>query len=405
MTSPHRSKSMALRTGSAPLWVLAACALGALAPSAPAQDAPPARAAAEESVREKVERLLPDFMSESESTRARAEKEIVALGEPARAELDRLTRDTDPQKAIAALKLLQSPAWERRARQAEDARRDAPGRGPAIGPRLPDIDLRRLQDELDRQMQDMRRSVEEWRKQFDADDWMPGFEAHGGSPSKQDESRGASSGQVIENGRSLSWTIDDAGKVKVTVRDGNDAAEQVYEAASLAELRKQHPDVAKRLDGFLPSGGLRRWTLVWPPRASWDETDRTGAAQRDPELRDGEQKLAPAEQSDTPLLAVPGPVLGITWGDVPDVLRDQLDLPVGGLVVTGVAADSVAARLGVRRNDVLVSLGGRPIASPADIRKTLESARAPGEVSKPLAAEVLRKGKRETLTEARTETR
>lgn len=405
MTSQHRSKSMALRIGAAPSLVLAACALGAIAPSAPAQEAPPVRAEAEESVREKVERLLPDFMSDTAATRARAEKEIVALGEPARAELDRLTRDADPQKAIAALKLLQSPAWERSARRAEDAsrdedaRRDDPGRGPAIGPRLPDIDMRRLQEDLDRQIRDMRRSLDEWTKQFDTDDWMPGFESRGGTPSPG-ESRGASSGQVVENGRSLAWSIDEAGKVKVTVRDGKDAAEQIYEAPSLAELRKQHPDVAKRLDAFLPTGGLRRWTLIWPPRASWDERESDGAA-RDPELRDGEQKLAPADPADAPLAVVPGPVLGITWGDVPDVLRDQLELPAGGVVVTGVSPDSIAAKLGLRRNDVLVSLAGRPVASPQDIRRALESARPPHGDAAPISAEILRKGKRETLTETR----
>lgn len=377
------------------------CAVGGTGSVAQAQEAPQAKAA--ESARDAVDRLLADFMSDDAATRERAEKAVVALGEPARAELDRLTRDTDPQKAIAALKLLQSPEWERRARREREARRDEAPRTP----RLPDIDLRRFQDDFERQMEEFRRSLDAWRQQFDTGDWMPGFETRGGTPSESENSRGASSGQVVENDRSLAWTIDDAGKVKVTVRDGKDAAEQVFEAPSLAELRKQHPDVAKRLDGFLPSGGLRRWTLVWPPRASWDDTgakDRTAPETRDPALRDGEQKLAP-ESRDAPSppptgpaeIAVPGPVLGITWGDVPDVLRDQCELPEGGMVVQSVSPGSIASALGLRRNDVLLKLGGRDVSGPSGVRRALESVA----VGSPLTAEILRKGRRETLTGTR----
>jgi hypothetical protein len=183
--------------------------------------------------------------------------------------------------------------------------------------------------------------------------------------------------------------------VKVTTKDGPDAPEATVESESLDALRKDHPDLAKRLEGVLPKGGVRRWVLEWPPRA-WQGGGKAAedpSAVRGPLLRDGERR---AERGDAPF-DLPGPVLGIGWDPVPEVLRDQLDVPEGGMVVASVAPGSLAERLGLRRNDVLLRVADRPVAGPLDVRKALESVPEGGKVT----AEILRKGRRETVSAAR----
>jgi S1-C subfamily serine protease len=84
-------------------------------------------------------------------------------------------------------------------------------------------------------------------------------------------------------------------------------------------------------------------------------------------------------------------------GEVPDVLREQLDVPQGGLVVESVLPDTLAARLGIRRNDVLLRVAGQDVASAPDVRKALGAVAAGAD----LQVEVIRKGRRETLTAKR----
>jgi beta-lactamase regulating signal transducer with metallopeptidase domain len=88
--------------------------------------------------------------------------------------------------------------------------------------------------------------------------------------------------------------------------------------------------------------------------------------------------------------------LGLRVSRPGDDLVDQLDLRRGeGLVVDEVRPDSPAARAGLRPHDILLSLDGKPV--PTDARRfaqLVEELRA--EV--PLAAVVLRKGQRQTLT-------
>jgi hypothetical protein len=83
------------------------------------------------------------------------------------------------------------------------------------------------------------------------------------------------------------------------------------------------------------------------------------------------------------------PVAGALLGAVDDSLRAQLDIPEGqGAVVARVTPGSVAEALGLRKNDVLLEVDGRKIASP-------EAAK--GLITKESSAVVLRKGKKSTL--------
>lgn len=77
---------------------------------------------------------------------------------------------------------------------------------------------------------------------------------------------------------------------------------------------------------------------------------------------------------------------------VPDpILVAQLGLgPNEGLVVQSVVPGSAAARAGIARYDVLLSLGGRPLCEPKDVHRVLVAA----PVDEPLEAVLLHRGER-----------
>jgi hypothetical protein len=68
------------------------------------------------------------------------------------------------------------------------------------------------------------------------------------------------------------------------------------------------------------------------------------------------------------------PWLGISTEEAPEVLTSQLGLEPGvGLVVTYVATNSPAAKVGLKKNDVLAELDGQPLVLPAQLRKLVQS--------------------------------
>jgi hypothetical protein len=397
MTHLDSTRERRLLPAAASLLVLAAAGAGVMlaGPACGQDQREPLKAEADEPVGDRVRKLLDEAMSDDARLRERAERDIVALGEPARAELDRLTRDADPKRAIAALKLLQSDQWERRERRVAREKQEREHGFPEV----PDIDLREFQEQIDRRMEEMRRRMAEWEKDIDWDAWMPQVDASDPLPPG-----GTSSGTVVENDKRFAWTIDGTGKVKITVKDGQDAAEKVYEAPSVEALRKDHPEIASRLDKYAPQRGTHRIVLRWPRGLQGDErSDPLAQPGARPALRDGEERLAPRPGAD-PLAREPGrapvpagPTLGVMTGEVPDVLREQLDVPQGGLVVESVLPDTLAARLGIRRNDVLLRVAGQDVASAPDVRKALGAVAAGAD----LQVEVIRKGRRETLTAKR----
>lgn len=62
--------------------------------------------------------------------------------------------------------------------------------------------------------------------------------------------------------------------------------------------------------------------------------------------------------------------MGVIVTKADDTLRSQLNLPAdAGLVVTGLAADSPAAKAGVQAKDILMHLSGKPVGTPEDLDK------------------------------------
>lgn len=100
-----------------------------------------------------------------------------------------------------------------------------------------------------------------------------------------------------------------------------------------------------------------------------------------------------------PLVPGGGVRLGITVERPSDVLASQLDLPPGqGLVCVDVPAGSVAGKAGLRPNDVLLAMGGKPVPSSfPDFQKVLADVK-PGTA---VDIVVIRKGKKETIKDVK----
>jgi beta-lactamase regulating signal transducer with metallopeptidase domain len=87
--------------------------------------------------------------------------------------------------------------------------------------------------------------------------------------------------------------------------------------------------------------------------------------------------------------------LGATVRTPDATLIEQLDLPKNqGLVLNEVRNDSAAAKAGLKANDILLELNGKPVSSePQKFVKMLDEIKA----NTPVDAVVLRKGKKETV--------
>lgn len=87
--------------------------------------------------------------------------------------------------------------------------------------------------------------------------------------------------------------------------------------------------------------------------------------------------------------------LGVRVDQPSDVLAEQLDLPAGkGVVVTAVVAGSPADKAGIRKGDVLTAVGGKAVPSdPTAFAELVDGLKA----GEKYDAEVIRKGKKETL--------
>ena len=87
-------------------------------------------------------------------------------------------------------------------------------------------------------------------------------------------------------------------------------------------------------------------------------------------------------------------LFGAVLEPISDALRTQLDVPAGqGLLVSGVRADGPSAFAGLKPNDVLLTLGDKPLATADDLTKHLKAA---GESPVPL--KLIRAGKPLTIS-------
>jgi C-terminal processing protease CtpA/Prc len=93
--------------------------------------------------------------------------------------------------------------------------------------------------------------------------------------------------------------------------------------------------------------------------------------------------LGPAAQQKTEYY------IGVSIEGADDALRTQLALPAGqGVVITDVQGGSPAEKAGVRKNDVVLELGGKPVDSPENLAKEVQANQ-----EKPTTLKILRGGK------------
>lgn len=84
---------------------------------------------------------------------------------------------------------------------------------------------------------------------------------------------------------------------------------------------------------------------------------------------------------------------GLSLAPVDDAARAHLKIPQGqGLIATSVSPQGAAARAGICQNDILLTLGGAPLAKPEDVEKQLKLA---GE--KALGLVLLHQGEKRTI--------
>jgi membrane-associated protease RseP (regulator of RpoE activity) len=116
---------------------------------------------------------------------------------------------------------------------------------------------------------------------------------------------------------------------------------------------------------------VKRWAELAAPRAQFGLQDLTYAVF----LGQGDESL------------------GMTLSEASAAIRSQLALPEGqGVVVASVAGGGPADQVGLKVNDILLTLGDQPIGKPEDLTKHLK---AVGE--KEVELKVLRDGKAESL--------
>ena len=206
--------------------------------------------------------------------------------------------------------------------------------------------------------------------------------------------RGLGSLQDFEGqGRAMSMRIGEDG-VTVTIKEKDESGQvqsRNYEAPDLQSFIQQYPEVAKRLNMTQqsPLPGTRGGFLTIPPMPPAIESlprarddARGGLMQRD--QRQAQQPEIPEGQR-----------LGVlVRGDLSEDTRAILSLPdQGGLLVEEVMDGSLAGKLGVKPNDVILEIGGTSIVGVEDVQRALADVEE-GEEVKVL---VNRRGEEQTL--------
>ena len=88
--------------------------------------------------------------------------------------------------------------------------------------------------------------------------------------------------------------------------------------------------------------------------------------------------------------------LGVNIGELKPDVAEALGLKKDqrGVIITNLPKDSPGAKAGLERSDVVISIAGRPVSSPQELRNAV-AAKAPGSE---IEIRVLREGKERTLT-------
>jgi len=185
-------------------------------------------------------------------------------------------------------------------------------------------------------------------------------------------------------------------------KDGEKKVTQ-YEAASLEELKRKHPELKDVLKGFQIRSGAERKPFDFDMDKFWEDWDRGGGFdddfwkrwQKDLEKRNDllerwRKTLQRNQNRWGHLQPKPsGRALGIRASRPEPVLDAQLQLRGRGIVVDGVERETPADRLGLKRYDIVLKLNGSDIRSLEDLRKAFATVEEGAE----LTTRIIRRGK------------
>ena len=147
---------------------------------------------------------------------------------------------------------------------------------------------------------------------------------------------------------------------------------QVYPGGPAAQAGLAKGDVLMSVDGFAVSDpNAMRYRIVThrPGETAAVRYWRAGAT-RDGTIR---ISLPPDQGREEAVVAGENPMQGAKIANITPALADemQLDFMAKGVIVTGVANPSQAARFGFRQGDIVRSVNGDRIASVAQLKRTL----------------------------------
>jgi hypothetical protein len=165
----------------------------------------------------------------------------------------------------------------------------------------------------------------------------------------------------------MSMQIGPDGGVRVETKETNEEGEvetKVYEAPDMATFQQQYP-------GVLGRNGLGFGLRLWPGNGSMP-----GVVNPLPQLQP--RLFVPHLQFDrddvdaAPTAPPPGKRLGVLVREIPDGVREYLDLEAGlGLMVESVQPGTLAESLGLQSGDIVIEIGGQRIGAAADVQKAL----------------------------------
>jgi len=328
----------------------------------------------------RIEALVKELGSEDYDTREAAYQELMRIGAAAKPALEKAARSPDVQTRVSAKRLLEKlrPRAGGRRELAPDRGReewleDSHRRLEEEAIPVPDGDPEAWRKAMEKRLEALRRNLDGLQRELERDVREGVRRAPPGVQRRV---------MVRSDEETIDCRVDASGKVKVEITrevDGKPKTE-THEAESTDAFKKAHPEVWEKVKGFL-EGGNRLRIEVGPP--SWP----FGGGRPDG-VRPPFPVPAPNE----------GPHLGILVGEISPALRSHLGLaPEEGLLVDQVLPDTRAERLGLRRYDLLRSVHGTSVGSPADVREAL------GKLAKdePVRVSIIRHGKALELVEKR----
>jgi hypothetical protein len=322
-------------------------------------------------------------------------KKLEALGDSARAALETAAKGDDAEIRWNASRLLDrlddaAPAKNElrvRAGSQADANDAKEGDDDAPTGAVPRRHVRFFgNDELQQQMQELEQRMQEFEKQFEKDGGglfhvsPNGFRMFehpfgfglGGSGTLQLGPGSTYQRSLDSNGKSESLSIKVDANGHVAAEQTVDGKTTKYEADSLDQLQKEHPDLLRAGPAVVAiRPGRQDAQDVMPHRKVKTKTPLEtpkDAKAKDAKDVDGDSDAQAKE------VAPPKPKLGVELAPVPPAIAEYLELEGDALQVVRVVDDMPAAKRGLKARDILLEVDGKPVHAFDDVLRALEGA-------------------------------